>query len=740
VTNSYNDAEDPQQPAQAPVSDADEQLLIEIRDRYTYYDGRWKEPRDERNTDMRYIAGDPWEEEDRRARKDAGRPCISHDELSQYVNSCVNSVRQTKKGIRVEPRGGKSSAATAEFRQNLIRAIEYENEGPATYIGTFQQMVEGSYGFFRVGTRYVSNDIESNDANLFDQEITIGSIPNPNSVLYDPDCKTPDWSDPDAVFVLEPMPKEEFKRRFPRAQITDFQPEHLRIAKDWIQDKKVVVAEYWKIVTTSRMKYLLADGSTVMDKPPKGAKVKDEREVARRTPWQFMTNGIEILKRKEFKRCKYIPIIPMIGLERYLDQGGITRRELFSLVRLARDPQMSLAYLVSQQMEEAGLTPKTPYKGYVGQFETDKTAIEECTKIPHSYLQFDAKTDATGDMILPLPARENFTPNFQAYEIAKDSCRRAVQAAMGISPLPTAAQRDNQKSGIALEKVKEQQEIGSWHFVDGFDRALAFAGRVIDERIPVVYDTERDMTLRKPDDSPHQVRVNTESPYADETGEMVHYPIVDGVDHAITTSDGPSYASQMEAASDFIDLLIQSLPTLPIPPPQAAKILALAIQMKQLGPKGDEIAEIVSPTDAGQAGQMQQQIGQAQAALAQQGQALQAMQAELQKLQLEKSGRVIDNQFKLQIETMRQENALAIAEVETKAQSLSERMEFVTDLAHKFLDSAHDVGLQAQDHANAQQAAQQAQQHQQSLQSDAQNAAAQQQATAQQPEPEPQNQ
>jgi hypothetical protein len=43
---------------------------------------------------------------------------------------------------------------------------------------------------------------------------------------------------------------------------------------------------------------------------------------------------------------------------------------------------------------------------------------------------------------LPLPRRQAFTPNFQEYEIAKDSCRLAIQAAMGISPLPTAAQRD----------------------------------------------------------------------------------------------------------------------------------------------------------------------------------------------------------------------------------------------------------------------------------------------------------
>lgn len=65
-------------------------------------------------------------------------------------------------------------------------------------------------------------------------------------------------------------------------------------------------------------------------------------------------------------------------------------------------------------------------------------------------IQVDALTDPTGQNILPPPERQQFTPNFQEYEVAKDSCRRAIQAAMGISPLPTAAQRDNEKSGIAI--------------------------------------------------------------------------------------------------------------------------------------------------------------------------------------------------------------------------------------------------------------------------------------------------
>ena len=468
----------------------DEDLLIEIRETYRYFDDRWKKIRDERRVDMRYICGQPWEKEDLEARKKAGRPAINHDELSQYINSACGNLRSNKRGIKVEPGGDGSDDKTAEFRQNLIRGIEYRSQAQSCYVTAFQSMLEGSYGFIRIGRRYVSQEVDGPD----DQEICISNIANPESVLYDPDCKHADWSDAQRVFVLDPLRKEDFEQQYPDAEKTDFSEEDRRIAKDWIQDKTILVAEYWKV-----------EFKRVWNKA-------HTRKVDQKTVVQYITNGLEILERNE-QPGEHIPVIPFVGLERWVDEGGGPERRLFSMVRLARDPQMSLAYLCSQQMEEAGLTPKTPYVGYVGQFETDKEAWDSATKTPHAYLQVDPMPDSSGGQILPAPRRESFTPNFQAYEIAKDSCRRAIQSAMGIQPLPTAMQRDNQKSGIALEKIQAQQAIGSFHFVDNFERALCFAGRVIDSWIPKIYDGERAVAIRHPDDTHKVVRINTAGPY-----------------------------------------------------------------------------------------------------------------------------------------------------------------------------------------------------------------------------------
>jgi hypothetical protein len=339
----------------------------------------------------------------------------------------------------------------------------------------------------------------------------------------------------------------------------------------------------------------------------------------------------------------------VIGKELYLDEGGTAKRKLFSLIRLARDPQMSMAYLVSQQMEEAGLSPKVPYIGYTGQFQTDADAWHSLNRVPRAFVQVDGITEGTGGTLLPIPQRQAFAPNFQAYEVAKDSCRRAVQAALGINPLPTAAQRTNEKSGVALERIEAQQDLGSFHFLDNLERAIAYAGRVIESWIPVVYDTQREIALRKADDSHRIITLNTPAPYTDpRTQETQHYPITDDVDHYVTTGSGPSYASQREEAADFLNTLIKSMPNLPVPPAAQAKLLSLGIQMRQLGPKGDEMAELISPDPQGNMSpQAMAQIQQAQAQLQQTQLVIQELQGELQKLQLERQAKVIDNQYRI---------------------------------------------------------------------------------------------
>src|SRR6185369_12968704 len=113
-------------------------------------------------------------------------------------------------------------------------------------------------------------------------------------------------------------------------------------------------------------------------------------------------------------------------------------------------------YARSAQCERAGMDPKTPYEGWQGQFNTPtfQGVATGPSNTPSQFVEFALVTDPdSGHSILQKPEKNFQEPAIQQHEILAEAARRAIQAAMGGSPLPTNAQRLNDKSGVALEKI-----------------------------------------------------------------------------------------------------------------------------------------------------------------------------------------------------------------------------------------------------------------------------------------------
>jgi Phage P22-like portal protein len=694
-----------------------EELLKEIRERFQACTEAWSEIRSEAQKDMRFISGDPWDPAERKAREDAKRPCLALDELNQYTNQLINNLRQNKRGIKVNPVGAGATDKTAELRENIIRGIEYKSKAQAAYITAYENAVQRSYGYFRINADYVSET-------SFDQEICIKRIPNPDTVWPDPDGKEADGSDWDYCFVTDVIPRKEFKRKYPKATIQDFQPNEISVARAWFPSRQVQIAEYWKVKKTERKLLLLDEQGTTayLDEYP-GAKLEpkkgtDEdsddqelvmedgkrfpvlnvRECEDREVCQYITNGIEILEEIPVVG-KYIRIVPVFGKEIYVDDGSGSKRMLLSLIRLGRDPQMGYNYLRTREIEEAGLTPLVPFQGYEGQFEGHEAEYQKANREPIAFLQAKAQLDATGTAVLPLPTRTPFTPNFQAYELAAEGMRRSIMSAMGISPLPTAAQRQSEKSGVALERIEQQQDIGSFHFPDNFERSLEHAGRIINDLIPLIYDTTRDVGVRKADETHAVVKIN--SPHVDESGQEVHHQTSVG-EHEITISSGPSYQSQREEVSEFANLLLSQMPQL------GQQVIDLIIKMRDMGPLGDEMAERLTPPAFQKNAQnnpaaLQQQLQQAH-------QVIQAGQAVIQQLQQEKQAKVVENEYALKMKKLDTDAKVLIAEIQTKAQEKLERGQMYMEVWKEMHGAAHETAMQAGQQSHEQDLAQQAQQ------------------------------
>lgn len=685
------------QPPKEPdkVKDSDEDLLKQIRTDYSFALQYWSYNRDEAAKDMKYVQGDYWDQTEINAR--AGRPCLTPDEISQYLKQSTNNYRQNKRAIKVIPRGSGATDRDAARREAIIRGIQHASNAQAAYTTAYEAAVECGFGFFGITFKLVAGK----------PQLRLRRIPNQFTVLLDPEARESDFSDQNICFVTDMCRKKSFADKYPDAKKTSFTVEDERLAPDWFQGESIITAEYWK---------------------------RKNKKVT-----QYITNGIEIIDKVDWPGS-WIPIIPVLGEEFYVpDAAGQSKRVFFSMTRRMRVPQKMLGFIASQEAEEFGMAPRSPLLLWEGQEMADKEALTNLHVVPRAFVRLKMVESASGQSVADLPGggRLPFSPNIQAYEIAKESWRRAIQAAAGITPLPTAAQRQGEKSGIALEKIQNQEAIGSFHFTDNMDRALEYGGRQLNELITVLYDKPQEVGIRKNDDShgilmagpakhmqeflQGDVPASGQELKEPELGDPNDYLVTDRGEYDATISTGPNKDSEREDQSEFVDTLIEEANGLELPPQIKMKLLSIAVKMKNLGNFSDELAKLFDPSD-----ETTQQLMQAQQQLQQVQEEAAKMQAELVKLKIEKTGKVIEMQARKEIVTNEhftrmaeadkdRETKIAVAEITTKAQNASERTTAYEDLVAQFHQQSHEFAQKLLDQAQersmgAQQGAQNSQQ------------------------------
>ena len=370
--------------SKAPASR--EPLLVELREAFDYATDQWREIRKEGQIDMRYVAGDPWEPKDRKAREDAGRPALSLDELGQYHNQTINDVRGQPLSMKFAPTGNGANDTGAEFYQNKAREIEYRSHAQVAYVTAYENAVERGYGFVRVNTKY------AHDRSM-DQDITIEPLPNPDLVTADPDALMPDGSDQTICFIHERRSVKQFRKQFPKASIQDFGPDIIEAAPSWLAGDQVRLAETWRVETKPRTLIAFTHDQqpgrvvTVFEDEaqqhgvPSGWSENQRRTVQFPRVKKYLINGVEVLEETDWPG-RYIPIIWCLGKVLYVDLGGGSKRIILSQTRLARDAAMLYCYYRTAEAEVVGRVPKIPAIGYEGQFDGHEAEWQESVQQP----------------------------------------------------------------------------------------------------------------------------------------------------------------------------------------------------------------------------------------------------------------------------------------------------------------------------------------------------------------------
>lgn len=567
-------------------------------------------------------------------RAEEGRPCLTINRVAPVIRQVVNDSRLNRPSISVRPVDGNADVETAEIMTGLVRNIEQSSDADTAYDTAIDNAVSGGFGYFRINLDYANDidpasDLSGLGPEAFEKDIVFERVTNPLSVYGDPDSTSASSDDWRVAFVIEDMKKADFQKKYPKANISDFQGDDQHRQK-WLNDDIVRVAEYWTREETQIeiIAIIKPDQTTEIlsldDYKSRQAEIEaaggqpagPPRPIPSYKVTQRYITGAEVLETNEWLG-RYIPIIPVYGDEVYLDG----KRHLRSLIRDAKDPNRMFNYWRTTTTELVALAPKAPWLIEEGAI-VNEAKWQTSNAVSHPYLEY-----ARG---MRQPERTQFSsvPAGALQEALNAS--DDIKATTGIYDASLGA-RSNETSGRAIQVRQREGDVSSFHFIDNLTRSIRHAGRVLLDLIPKVYSAPRVIRILGDDGSAKTVPINGAPPAQGEMQEDVQriYDLRTGR-YDLAVASGPSFTTRREEAATQMIELIRSYP-------DAAPVIGDLLAKNLDWPGADEMAErlkkmlppqlqdgAVNPETQAMQGQMQQM----QAQMQQMAQALQEAQDE----------------------------------------------------------------------------------------------------------------
>jgi len=433
--------------------------------------------------------GNQWPENIANDRKRERRPMLTINRMPSFCRQVVNDARQNKPTITTRPATGGANVFTANLFDGLIRQIQNQSSAGIAYDTGMESAVYGGFGYWRVDVDYAYND-------SFDLDILILPVENPLAVYGDTLVGGADSRDWNFAFLIDDMPKSEFEKRFPDADLADFD-EKSDATSGWVTENTVRVAEWWRREAVKKKIVKLSDG-TVLDaqvylenKPLWDAQqltVAGERETASHKVTHRLISAVDVLETNDWKGC-YIPIIPVYG--DVINQEG--KRHYRSLVRDAKDPQRMFNFWRTAATELVALAPRVPYIGARGSFNTDAEKWANANTASYAYLEYDPIPGMPPPMRQPLDGGVAAGALQEAMNASDD-----MKSVMGLFDASLGA-KSNETSGRAIMARQREGDVSTFHFIDNRDRAIEHTGRVLVDLIPHIYTGERIVTVLSED-------------------------------------------------------------------------------------------------------------------------------------------------------------------------------------------------------------------------------------------------
>lgn len=644
--------------------------------------------------DLRFIYVDQWDNGIRAAREAKGRPCLTVNTLPQFIGQVVGDRRINKTSVKVlaNQQGNKEEA---RIRSGLIKSIESYSRAERVYDACCEDQVGCGVSNFEITMEYSRNDV-------FEQDLFVRMINNPLAVVWDRFSKDPTGRDAQHCFVEESMSKQTFRDMFGEDAIPGaFTVDTSYNSGEFVEGDNVKIVAFWRMIERPALFALMQDGQvedvTEMAEEDYGERLWLDpqtnepmvRESVRSYAQRWLLTSFKILEGPYELPLQRLPIIKVSG--RIGRVGGKQYR--FGLVRWARDPSSLRNYWRSVAAETLALAPKSQWIADAGSVKGREDDFRDAHLTGDPLLVYNTGKEAPRRIDAPqLPSAVLNEANMNAQDI-KD-VTGIHDASLGI--------RSNEVSGKAIMARQREGDVATITYHDNLNNAIQEGGEVLNDLIPICYDSTRIIRIVGIDDAEEFIPINDPAD--------ADAPDISSGKYDVTLTTGPSYTTQrMEAA----DAMLETVKTFPQIMEIAGDIMVesqdwpgserIAARLKKALPAAQaEEQEKQQQENGGQPAEPSPEEQQAQAA---QEQALQVqraqVEAQLQELQLKlREQEAKTMQAEAQAQQSQSDTIRAEADARAAIAQAAEAEAKATIAQHEIEFRAQERGVQIRQAAN----------------------------------------
>lgn len=691
---------------------------------------------------MNFVLGKQWDDDEEKSFKTNKKVPLTFNKLATLMNNLLGEQQQNTPQIDVNPLNG-CNEEVASIRQNITKNIMLGQDAKTVYqVAAFQAGI-GGFGAYSWDTEYRGN-------HSFDLEPIARHFKDATRVYWDLGAEHVDKTDGMHCGYIQRMTRLKFREVYGKkveAEVSTNQSisankQEIALAVQpktgddpfsWADDEGITINHFYKRKFSNSMLYKLSNSRTLdqdemaslveqsrqmsaqlasqqammgeysgveqmpeqtMETPAgnddieedfltlydegQPVRIEDKRKIRKSRIMHYVFAGDYLLEESEFPSDD-LPII-FVDQNSYYEKDG--KQICRSFITDAVDAQRYINYLGTQS---AFILKISRYDQYIASKKNVQSADtqriwEDPYSVQGALIYDESPTGAKPEQLRPPELSVSLS---QQYE-------RAVQdlySSTGLYPTQLG-QQGNEVSGAAIDARTRQGSYSTYVFFNSINRAITAGGKILNQMIPRVYDSERVINLMTPDEGRKEITINQQM---DEYGTQVQNDIRKGT-YEVVLQAGPSYEGQKAQAIESLQAIIQANPELFN---LIADLYAENLPLTNTIEIKNRLKTIVPPgvIEAGKTGKMPQESGQNQPSPEEQqaqmqAQAMQAdiqyKQAQIQIKQQELALKEKQMQSEIEIEKMK----LEIAQLELAGNVEEQRMRYLSETDRTESDNA----------------------------------------------------